>query len=151
KTINLGATYVDVTGTNYAGSITLAPYTSAALIYVTGTVTNQLPTASAGSDQTLTLPTNSVTLNGTGTDPDGTIASYQWTKISGPSSGTIASPTLAKTVVNTLVEGVYQFELKVTDNAGGTDKDTVQITVNAAANLAPIANAGSALVITLPV
>ena len=47
------------------------------------------PTADAGNDQTITLPTNSVNLNGTGADEDGTIASYQWTKISGPNSGTI--------------------------------------------------------------
>ncbi|MEI9958263.1 MAG: hypothetical protein WDM90_18605 [Ferruginibacter sp.] len=34
-------------------------------------------------DQNITLPTNAVTLNGSGTDTDGTIASYAWVKISG--------------------------------------------------------------------
>ncbi|NJO24917.1 MAG: DUF4990 domain-containing protein, partial [Bacteroidia bacterium] len=35
---------------------------------------NQPPTANAGTDRTITLPVNNVTLNGSGTDPDGTIA-----------------------------------------------------------------------------
>ena len=47
------------------------------------------PVANAGIDQTITLPTNIVLLNGSGTDADGTIVSYAWTKISGPSAGTI--------------------------------------------------------------
>ena len=33
KIVNLGATYVDAKGTSYVGTITLAPFTSAALIY----------------------------------------------------------------------------------------------------------------------
>ena len=36
-----------------------------------GTSGNQLPIVNAGSDQTITLPVNSVTLTGTATDPDG--------------------------------------------------------------------------------
>jgi len=43
---------------------------------------NQSPTANAGSDQTVTDADNSgaeaVTLNGSGSDPDGTITSYNW-------------------------------------------------------------------------
>lgn len=44
KTINLGATYMDVAGKNYKGSITLAPYSSVVLIYISGTpvsITNE--------------------------------------------------------------------------------------------------------------
>ena len=37
KTINLGATYMDVTGKTYTGSMTLAPYSSVVLIYISGT------------------------------------------------------------------------------------------------------------------
>ena len=79
---------------------------------------NQPPSANAGSDQIFFLPTNATTLSGSGTDADGTITGYQWTKISGPSQFTISSPTLAKTNVSNLVEDEYQFELKVTDNSG---------------------------------
>ena len=50
---------------------------------------------------------------------------------------------------NNLSEGVYQFELKVTDDKGAVGKDTVQITVNAAPNMPPTANAGADKTITL--
>ena len=45
---------------------------------------NQTPIAYAGSNQTITLPTNTVALSGSGTDADGTIVSYEWTKKAGP-------------------------------------------------------------------
>ena len=57
--------------------------------------------------------------------------------------------TSASTTVTALVQGVYQFQLKVTDNDGATDADIVQITVYAA-NIAPTANAGIDQSITLP-
>ena len=110
---------------------------------------NQPPLADAGSDQIITLPVNSVTLSGSGNDADGTIVGYQWTKISGPSGYNIVNPTSAVTAINGLVQGVYQFELKVTDNNGARGRDTMQIKVNVG-NIAPIANAGSDQTITLP-
>ncbi|MBL0181180.1 MAG: T9SS type A sorting domain-containing protein [Chitinophagaceae bacterium] len=108
------------------------------------------PTANAGPDQTITLPTNSVTLAGSGTDPDGSVTAYLWTKISGPAAGTITSPATAGTTVTGLVAGVYKFELRVTDNAGAFGRDTMQVTVNAASNIPPAANAGPDQIITLP-
>jgi ribosomal protein L14 len=111
---------------------------------------NQSPTASAGSDQIITLPTNTVSLNGNGTDADGSISSYSWTKISGPSAGAITNAAAAATTVTGLVQGVYKFELNVTDNNGATGRDTMQVTVNAAGNQSPIANAGADQSITLP-
>ncbi|MBK8698303.1 MAG: hypothetical protein IPN29_01615 [Saprospiraceae bacterium] len=86
---------------------------------------NQAPVASAGADKTITLPTNTVTLTGSGTDPDGAVTGYQWTKLSGPAQFTIASATAAQTAVNNLVQGVYSFKLRVTDNLGAIDRDTV--------------------------
>ena len=76
------------------------------------------PVANAGPDQTITLPLNSITLSGSGTDADGTVVGYKWTKISGPSSYNITNTTSAVTNVTGLVQGVYQFQLKVTDNQG---------------------------------
>ena len=112
---------------------------------------NQPPVANAGADQSITLPTNTVNLNGSASaDPDGTIASYAWAKISGPASATIVNPAQATTAVNGLTQGVYDFELTVTDNSGATAKDVVRITVNPAPNVAPVANAGADIVITLP-
>ncbi|HEU4471297.1 MAG TPA: T9SS type A sorting domain-containing protein [Flavisolibacter sp.] len=115
---------------------------------------NQPPTANAGQDQSITLPNSTVILTGTGSDPDGSIASYSWTKISGPASFAIGSPASAQTTISGLVQGVYQFELKVTDNQGAMATDVVTVTVNAAPappNQAPAANAGSDISITLPV
>ncbi|PZR27834.1 MAG: hypothetical protein DI535_08790 [Citrobacter freundii] len=114
---------------------------------------NQPPVSVAGIDKTITLPVNTVSLSGTGSfDPDGTITAYQWAKISGPAASTIVTATQAETVVNNLAQGVYQFELTVTDNKGATAKDTVMVTVNPAPapNLPPVANAGIDKVITLP-
>ncbi|HRP30597.1 MAG TPA: hypothetical protein PKV73_01845, partial [Agriterribacter sp.] len=108
------------------------------------------PVANAGTNQTITLPSNSVSLDGSkSTAPAGSISSYVWTKVSGPSSGSIVSPGSSKTSVTGLVEGSYQFQLKVTDNKGGTATAIVSVKVNAAP-LPPVANAGNAQIITLP-
>lgn len=103
---------------------------STTLDYTSGIVVNDTPTADAGSNQTITLPTNLVTLAGSGTDVDGTIASYAWTKVSG--SGTITSPSSATTTVTGLVQGTSIFKLTVTDNQGGTGSANVSVTVNVA-------------------
>ncbi|MDP4283530.1 MAG: right-handed parallel beta-helix repeat-containing protein [Bacteroidota bacterium] len=149
KTVALDANYIDVTGKSYPGSITLAPFTSSVLIR-NGPITNQLPVANAGPDQTVLLPISVDTLKGSGTDSDGNISSYNWNKISGPSVGSITTATSAATTVTGLVQGIYQFELTVTDNAGATGRDTMQLTVNATLNQSPTANAGADQAITLP-
>ena len=116
-----------------------------------GSVSSNLPPSSnAGLDQNITLPTNSVSLTGSGNDPDGSIIAYLWTKVSGPTAGTITNASLAATSVTTLVAGIYKFELRVTDNSGAVARDTMQVTVNAAANIAPTANAGLDQNITFP-
>lgn len=111
---------------------------------------NQSPSASAGADKTITLPQNSVILNGTATDSDGTIASTIWTKKSGPTATLTGANTLSVTVSN-LVEGTYIFTLTVTDDDGATRQDDVTVTVlPATVNQPPIANAGANAFLTLP-
>ena len=112
---------------------------------------NQAPNANAGPNKTITLPVNKISLSGSGSDADGTVTSYKWTKISGPSAYNIVNASSPVTEVTGLVEGVYQFELKVTDNDGATDNDIMQVTVKPSPNQAPNANAGPNKTITLPV
>ena len=115
---------------------------------------NQPPVANAGSNITITLPINSTILNGNGSDPDGTIASYSWSEVSGPVSYSLSNANTATTTLSNLVEGTYVFQLTVTDNNGKTASDNVVVVVNPAvviANQPPIANAGNNITITLPV
>ena len=91
---------------------------------------NKPPLANAGTDQVITLPTDSVSLDGTNSsDPDGTITEWVWRKISGSATFNIVMPSESKTVVRNLAMDTYQFELKVTDAGGLYDMDTVQVTV----------------------
>lgn len=95
------------------------------------TAVNTPPVANAGTDQTITLTTNETNLNGSkSTDADNNITSYTWTKISGPSTVTIADSTEVSTGVTEFMQGTYEFELKVTDAYGLFSKDTVVILVN---------------------
>ncbi|UAY51681.1 PKD domain-containing protein [Ferruginibacter albus] len=94
------------------------------------------PVAKAGNDTVITLPATSITLKGNASyDTDGTITKYRWKKIGGPTTFTIADTTAAQTAVTNLVQGAYQFELTVTDNSNAVAKDTITVTVSAAATV----------------
>jgi ribosomal protein L14 len=123
------------------------------IIVVVNPAPNQAPTANAGTNITITLPTNSTMLVGSGSDPDGTIASYVWTWVNGsPTPYNLGTPNQAITTLSNLVQGVYTFRLTVTDNKGATASDEVAVTVNAIApsNQAPIAVAGNNITLNLP-
>ena len=105
---------------------------------------NTAPTANAGADQAVTVG-DTVTLQGSGTDPDGgQTLSYVWEQTSpgsplmGLSSAGVAKPTFTATT-----SGTYVFRLTVSDGQA-TGTDTVTITVNPKPNQAPVANAGAA-------
>ena len=125
-----GLSYKDVAGNVYNNSATIAAWSSLVLISngVTST-TNKTPVANAGGDKSITLPTNTTSLAGTGTDTDGTISSYSWLQLSGPSAGTLLTPAAASTVLHNLIQGTYTYELTVTDNLGGKGSDKVSVTV----------------------
>jgi len=107
------------------------------------------PVVDAGANQTITLPTSTVTLTGTASEVNGTIVTYKWTQVSGPNTATIVTDAQAVTVVNGLVAGAYTFQLTVTDNSGVTASDIVKITVNAvAANQAPVSVPGADMNLT---
>jgi hypothetical protein len=106
---------------------------------------NSPPRAVAGPDQVIKLPADSVLLDGSASsDPNGSISKYAWRKIAGPVACNIISPADSITRVRSLIAGIYQFELTVTDKVGLSSMDTVQVTVNdtGQTNRPPIANAG---------
>ncbi|MBP7240282.1 MAG: S8 family serine peptidase, partial [Saprospiraceae bacterium] len=116
---------------------------------------NKPPLADAGlPERSITLPINSLTLNGRASDPDGSEVFVRWTKIRGPGQPRIVTPTSAVTQITNLSEGIYQFQLTVTDKDSASDTDKVTVFVLPppfSEVLLPIANAGDNIVITLPI
>ncbi len=92
--------------------------------------TSQPPVANAGEDQTITLPTNEVTLTGSGVDPDGGAVTYLWSQESGPSTADISDVSLSDLTTSNLAEGTYVFRLTVTDDENESSFDEVSIVVN---------------------
>lgn len=112
---------------------------------------NILPVANAGNDTVIVLPENNITFDATSSyDPDGSIMSYHWNEVSGKSDYSISNTDSSIAIVSNLSEGQYMFELSVTDDGGDIAKDTIQVTVDPAVNIAPIANAGLDTTLTLP-
>lgn len=92
-------------------------------------VPNKPPSANAGSDKSITLPTTVTSTQGSGTDPDGTIAGYSWTKVSGPTA-TINNQFTSTPTFTLSTAGQYIFRLAVTDNKGLSASDDITITLN---------------------
>src|SRR6185503_7539862 len=114
---------------------------------------NQPPVVDAGGNKIITLPTSSLTQSGSATDPNGAIASYQWTQSpTNPLVATIASPTNPVTVISGMTTaGTYRFILSATDNLGATGTQSITVTVNAITPVPPTAHAGVDQTITWPV
>jgi cephalosporin-C deacetylase-like acetyl esterase len=92
---------------------------------------NTPPVADAGADQTVAEGAT-VELNGSGSsDPDGTIASYSWTQLSGPAVTLTGANTATPGFTAPQVAGDTDlvFRLAVTDDGGASDSDEVQVTV----------------------
>lgn len=85
------------------------------------------PIANAGVSQTITLPTSSVNLDGTGST--GTITSYLWTA-TGPNTPVFGTATASTTTFSGLIQGTYLVQLSLN---GGTSTDTMRVFVNPAA------------------
>lgn len=89
---------------------------------------NTVPTANAGVDQNVVIGSQ-VTLTGGGTDTDGSIVSYTWTQVSGPTV-TLAGTGNVRTFTPSTV-GTYVFGLRVTDNSGAlSSQDTISVVVS---------------------
>lgn len=148
---NATTTVVSMTPGNYVFQLTVTDNNGATGSDNMQVILNVIPTVGAGVDQTITLPTSSITFAGTASDADGTIASTVWSQLSGPATATITTPSSLTSTVTGLVAGTYVFILTATDNHGAVNSDTMTVTVNGApANIPPVSNAGADSTIQLP-
>jgi len=86
------------------------------------------PVANPGAAQTVAAAT--ANLNAAGSfSPNGPIASYVWTQVSGPAA-TLTNANTATPVASSLVGGAtYGFQLTITDNAGASASALTSVTV----------------------
>src|SRR5208282_4723758 len=98
----------------------------------TGTNPNQSPQVSAGNYGAISLPTNTLTLQGTVTDdglPNNTLI-INWSQVNGPAPVTFANPNQRSTSVSFSIAGIYQLRLTASDTQLTSYSDAL-ITVNA--------------------
>ena len=95
------------------------------------------PSVDAGTDKT----TNALfTQDGAALDAESGIASYAWTKESGPGEITFGSANAADTTVSASADGSYVLRLTVTDKAGNSAYDEMTLAWDATA---PSVDAGT--------
>ena len=123
--------------------------------FTTNSMNNVAPTVDAGADQTITLPANIVTLDGTISDdgqpdPPGAVTTL-WTVVSGPGAVNFTDVADVGTMANFGQEGTYELNLAANDGELTTN-DQITIIVNAAggSNIAPVVDAGVDQTIVLP-
>ena len=94
--------------------------------------------ANAGVDQSICLPTNSVTVSGTALIGP---ATAQWTLVSGV--GTITNPNAVSTTITGLGAGVNIFQYTISNGPCSPSSTTDQVVINVFTNTQPAANAGA--------
>ena len=125
------AEHISVTGNALPGAVGKHDFT----LDATGVLTfnNAAPVADAGMDQTVTADASgnaTVPLDGSGSfDPDGDTLSFAWGIPTGVVSGAVPNVMLPV--------GVHLLTLTVDDGKGGSNEDTVTITVSAPADATP--------------
>ncbi len=111
---------------------------------------NRAPVVSAGSDQSIQLPTSQATLTGTVSDdglPANAAVTWTWSQVSGPAAA-IASPSaLSTSITMTGGAGTYVFRLTASDTALSNYSDCH---VTLVGNHAPVVNAGADQYVYLP-
>lgn len=141
---------------NYTFKLTVtdsdnAENTTTAIIQVVEEI-DYPPQSNAGADVILYLPHNNITLNGTLSTDDHQIVSWEWTKDASDEAKAVDmqnthTPFLS---LSHLEDGIYTFELKVTDTKGQNSTSKVHVFVKPPTNLPPLARAGNNVTISLP-
>ena len=116
-------------------NLTNARFVTASMASLTGTIRDDdgFPTANAGPDQTVNEG-DTVTLSGSGSDPDSPITGYRWTQTAGPSvtlTGVTSATSTFTAPTGLVADEVLRFSLVVEANDEG-GSDSVDILVNAA-------------------
>lgn len=112
---------------------------------------NRPPIVDAGGDQSITLPTNSVSLNGTATDdglPQGSVLQLAWSVVSGPGSVVFSAPSQAISTATFTAAGEYVLKLTASDGQLSAS-DTLKVTV-VPNNQPPTVDAGPDQTIEIP-
>uniref|UniRef100_A0A087X6E6 KIAA0319 like n=1 Tax=Poecilia formosa TaxID=48698 RepID=A0A087X6E6_POEFO len=112
---------------------------------------NQPPVADAGPEKELTLPVDETTLDGSKSSDDQKIATYHWTKTSGPDGVKINNADKAVATVTGLEVGEYHFTLMVADDRKLESSDTVKVIVREEKDQPPVARVLSSPPVSLPV
>jgi len=90
---------------------------------------NYAPNANAGADFFVWSPVDGAKLNGSYSDLENNVKAVSWEKIFGPNSFTLANKDSLSAKISGLEQGLYKFELTVTDEGNLVDKDTVSVLV----------------------
>ncbi len=97
------------------------------------------PTADAGNNSKVLLPSTSTTLDGSAsTESAGKTLTYEWTQVYGPTAALFSDIHGTNPIVSNLNEGMYCFRLKVTNPDAHSDEDEVMIMVTNTENAAPV-------------
>ncbi|CAH1180374.1 unnamed protein product [Phaedon cochleariae] len=110
------------------------------------------PEANAGEEKIIYLPQNSITLSGNLSRDDNAITTWEWTKSADDAQKAVdmqdtRTPYLH---LSNLQEGIYAFNLKVTDSANQSSTAQVHVFVKPPTNKPPVASAGANATISLP-
>uniref|UniRef100_A0A8C4LIY5 KIAA0319 n=1 Tax=Equus asinus asinus TaxID=83772 RepID=A0A8C4LIY5_EQUAS len=111
------------------------------------------PVANAGPNQTITLPQNSITLNGNQSSDDHQIVLYEWSLGPGSESKEVAMQGVETPYLHlsAMQEGDYTFQLMVTDSSRQQSTAVVTVIVQPENNRPPVAVAGPSKELVFPV
>ena len=117
--------------TDLVFTLTVSDGTAASVpdtVTVTVEADNDAPTADAGSNRSVSAGAP-VTLNGSGSDPEGQPLSYAWRQVPEPTVDLTGADTATPSFTAPSTPGVLAFELIVNDGKEDSAPDTVTVTV----------------------